>query len=231
MQKLLLFLPLVLLFCISSASARDSVMTLSIQDALKNGEVRAVLDNSIRMYWGGQSHSPVARRYGRYEKSQRTAIMSRSSQQACEWALAGALKTLQSRVLREGGNAIINIQSNIKNNIRSSSKNYDCLVGGMLAKVAITGDVVKLRSGSPSQPKAHKSLVKKPNPLVKAVQQALVDVGYDPGEVDGIAGDQTKMALLQYQKDTNLPESGKIDKVTLISLGLVSMDTNDSSFD
>ena len=42
----------------------------------------------------------------------------------------------------------------------------------------------------------------------KALQQALIDRGYDPGPVDGIIGAGTKRALRAWQKDNGLPADG-----------------------
>ena len=44
--------------------------------------------------------------------------------------------------------------------------------------------------------------------------------GYNnPGPIDNILGSQTKSALLQYQKDKNLPQ-GNLNLETLKSLGV-----------
>ena len=49
------------------------------------------------------------------------------------------------------------------------------------------------------------------------LQQALVDMGYKLPKygVDGKIGDETRAALLAYQKDAKVPETGKFDKDTI----------------
>lgn len=47
---------------------------------------------------------------------------------------------------------------------------------------------------------------------VESVQRGLMELGYDTGVVDGIFGRRTESALLKFQKDHNLPETGKIDR-------------------
>jgi Putative peptidoglycan binding domain len=59
-----------------------------------------------------------------------------------------------------------------------------------------------------------------PAQVVADVQNALGQAGYDPGPVDNTYGPQTRDALVRYQTDNGLPESGQIDEATLASLGL-----------
>jgi len=51
--------------------------------------------------------------------------------------------------------------------------------------------------------------------VVREVQRILADEGYDPGEIDGIAGHATKSAVAAFQKDHNLPATGRLDRRTL----------------
>jgi len=57
--------------------------------------------------------------------------------------------------------------------------------------------------------------------LVKEVQQSLAQTRYYHGAVDGCIGPRTRSAIAQYQKDHDLPDSGRIDKSLLQSLGLL----------
>lgn len=54
---------------------------------------------------------------------------------------------------------------------------------------------------------------------VRAVQQALNNLGYSAGPVDGIMGSQTRSALTKYQGDKGLPV-GNLNLETLQSLGV-----------
>ena len=45
----------------------------------------------------------------------------------------------------------------------------------------------------------------KPSEVVKAVQQALADRGYEPGVVDGVVGLVTRAAIMAYEDDHSLP--------------------------
>lgn len=48
--------------------------------------------------------------------------------------------------------------------------------------------------------------------VIKKVQMALNDLGYDCGKADGVLGSKTKKAIKTFQKDNNLTVDGKIGK-------------------
>jgi len=54
---------------------------------------------------------------------------------------------------------------------------------------------------------------------VKTVQQALVKAGYEPGPVDGRMGQKTRAAILHFQQDKGIDETGTVDWVTMQALG------------
>jgi hypothetical protein len=50
--------------------------------------------------------------------------------------------------------------------------------------------------------------------FTRSVQTALRRAGYEPGPVDGKAGAMTRRAIREFQKDSNLPETGVADPAT-----------------
>ena len=60
--------------------------------------------------------------------------------------------------------------------------------------------------------------------IVKQVQQALNDAGYNCGTPDGIAGKKTHAAIRQYRQDKGLDDGEAIDDALLAALGLDSAD-------
>src|ERR1700704_5371564 len=54
---------------------------------------------------------------------------------------------------------------------------------------------------------------------VERAQQALQQLGHDPGPVDGVMGAQTSAALRAYQKAQGLRVTGELDAVTTAKLG------------
>jgi peptidoglycan hydrolase-like protein with peptidoglycan-binding domain len=80
-----------------------------------------------------------------------------------------------------------------------------------------------LRKSSPSlSPSASEDSLRttpQPDLAVRQVQGLLRERGYDPGPIDGIIGQKTRTALRQFQRDHNLPTTGRIDanvKATLL---------------
>jgi len=65
--------------------------------------------------------------------------------------------------------------------------------------------------------------VRQADPVVKSVQQALLDAGYEPGPVDGFMGAKTAEALQFFQEDYGLNVSGAIDEATKQELGLADI--------
>ncbi len=67
---------------------------------------------------------------------------------------------------------------------------------------------------------------------VKRVQEVLNSLGYNVGEVDGLAGPKTAAGVKRFQSDKHLLVSGKIDDITLAALGVSKdVDGNDADFD
>jgi peptidoglycan hydrolase-like protein with peptidoglycan-binding domain len=57
---------------------------------------------------------------------------------------------------------------------------------------------------------------------VKAVQQILADLGYEPGAVDGALGSATAEAISAFQRDRNVAPTGRVTKELLSELKKVT---------
>jgi hypothetical protein len=62
-------------------------------------------------------------------------------------------------------------------------------------------------------------VVKATPAIMRKVQQALVNAGFNPGPVDGVSGAKTVTAIESFQKQNNIP-TGKLNKRTLRALGV-----------
>jgi hypothetical protein len=140
LTALLLFITLV-----SVSHARDDIGDYSIKDALADAD----LGSDISFYFGSQKHPPIAKNYGDFPTNRKTNAFNKSDLQACNWVFLSAMNSLRDRARKEGGNAVINIRSNYKNNTTSSENSFKCGAGNVIAGVALIGNVVSLdKAGS-----------------------------------------------------------------------------------
>ena len=65
------------------------------------------------------------------------------------------------------------------------------------------------------------------DPMVEAVQEALTERGFEPGEIDGAMGSRTRRALRDFQRSVGLPPTGEIDAATITALGLEPTDSGE----
>lgn len=62
---------------------------------------------------------------------------------------------------------------------------------------------------------------------VKKTQEILKDKGYYHGQIDGIIGPQTRSALRRYQRENDLPVTGRYTRETADKMGLGEMTAGD----
>lgn len=144
MRGILVISILLIAFSSAPALSADVKEKFPIKDAMEYKEVKDLFSGDVTFYWGDQPHPAVVTKYGNFKTSKRTNGFGKARADACAWAMASALDALQDRAIREGGNAVINIQSNIQNNPESSQTQFSCLAGMMMVNVALKGDVVKV---------------------------------------------------------------------------------------
>lgn len=143
-KKMMVMCALILSLSVTYATAADVEMKVPIKEAFDLEKVKAVFSGDIAFYWGNQGHPKVLKKFGTYKTSKRANGFAKAKSDACSWAMASALRALEDRAVREGGNAVINIVSNIKNHEESSTTEFNCLAGAMMVNVALKGTVVTL---------------------------------------------------------------------------------------
>jgi uncharacterized protein YbjQ (UPF0145 family) len=124
--------------------ARDQVQDFPLNKALSSSDAKAKLGDSIKFAFGSASIGTVAKNHGEFRTNKKTNAFGKSDEKACNWAFLSAMITLKDRAVTEGGNAVINIRSNYKNNPTSSETTFQCGAGNVVAGVALIGDVVTI---------------------------------------------------------------------------------------
>jgi peptidoglycan hydrolase-like protein with peptidoglycan-binding domain len=56
--------------------------------------------------------------------------------------------------------------------------------------------------------------------MISRVQEKLLELGFDPGPVNGDWGEKTQAALAQFQLSRTIPAGGQLDDQTLTQLGV-----------
>lgn len=140
-----LVLACALAFSLASASpahAADQILDIPVADAKASRHATALLD--IPFYMAGEAHPPVERKIGNWPTNQRTNAFGKAKTDACQRVFISAIKSLQQRAQIEGGDAVIDVQSNTKNQKFESATEFRCAAGAVVANVALTGTIVKL---------------------------------------------------------------------------------------
>ena len=135
---------LMLLLVSSGGYARDSLIRVSIEDAMTTPDAEKALDADVKFFFGEQEHPEIERQLGTYTSNKKTNAFGKSDQKACKWAFLSAMISLQERAVAEGGNAVVNIRSFYKKHDFSSATEFECGAGAMVAGVTLVGEVVKL---------------------------------------------------------------------------------------
>ena len=143
-KRIVLSSVLAISLCATSALAADVKKTFTINSAKEYSSVQNIYDGDIAIYFKGQSHHAVKKSMGTFQTSKRTNGFMKANEASCAHALASALAVFQERARKEGGNAVVDLVSNIKNMEEASATEYSCLVGSMMVNVALKGKVVKL---------------------------------------------------------------------------------------
>jgi len=99
---------------------------------------------------------------------------------------------------------------------RNSGRNPSIAgVGGAYVGNETTGQAVaSSRSSSSTTSSRYDST------LVRTVQQALNDKGYNAGSIDGQWGPTTEDAVRRFQQASGLPQTGELERSTLAALGV-----------
>jgi len=137
-------LSVALLFAYSTGQTRNEVLRFSIEDALSQPGASSRLNSSVRLFFGDQAFPSVERKLGTFTSNKKTNAFNKSDREACNWAFLSAMVSLQERAIREGGNALVNIRSIYYKNEFSSTTDFECGAGNVVAGVTMVGEAVKL---------------------------------------------------------------------------------------
>jgi hypothetical protein len=144
MKRHLMLAALCATLATSQAFARDSVADYSVDAALASEPGKVTPD--VALFFAGQKHPAVLQSFGEFATNKKTNAFGKSDMEACQHVFLSAVLELQDRARKQGGNAVVNIKSNYRNELRASPSEFTCGAGAVIAGVALVGDVVKLKA-------------------------------------------------------------------------------------
>ncbi|MGJ8648581.1 MAG: excinuclease ATPase subunit [Marinomonas colpomeniae] len=130
--------------CSSYAFARDDVEAYSIFSAINSDVAKTKLGTDVSFYFGDQSYGKVLKELGEFKTNKKTNAFGKSDTEACNWVFLSAMISLKQRAIKEGGNAVVDLKSNYKDNLISNTETFQCGAGAVIAGVALVGRVVTL---------------------------------------------------------------------------------------
>ena len=128
-----------------AADARDTRQQFDIATAIAAGKADGTLDGSVQFHFKGAPAPAVSERLGPANTNRKTNAFGKSDGKACQWVFLGAMKALQAAARERGANAVIDLESNYKNQVFTSATQYECGAGGLMAGVALKGVYAKVK--------------------------------------------------------------------------------------
>ena len=113
----------------------------SIKDDLNSPRANGFLNPDVALYFG-KTDVP-GQDLGTYVSNKKTNSSNKDASEACQIAFLSAVKSLQDRAVREGGNAVVNIHSFYNKIPEWSDTTYHCEDGHLMSGVALRGTVIK----------------------------------------------------------------------------------------
>ena len=140
-------LALAILFVIQTSDvlARDSKRMFSVDEAMSSEDAKGLLQNDIAFHFGDGNHPAIEHTIGNWMSNKKTNAFNKSDLAACQRAFLSAMISLRDRARREGGDGVVNIVSYYKKNRVSSTTEFECGAGNVIAGVTLRGDVVKFK--------------------------------------------------------------------------------------
>jgi hypothetical protein len=127
----------------STASARDTRLLLSIDDALKQGRDQGVIADDIVIKFGKGNRGGLGKSIGTDVSNRKTNAVNKTDVEACNWVFLSALKSLQEGARKSGASGVVEIVSYYKKNEFSSASEFECHAGAIMAGVALKATYAK----------------------------------------------------------------------------------------
>jgi len=125
--------------------ARNDRVVLPVKPALDLGTSKGKLDPGVKFYFSGETRPEVSQTLLTVKSNRKTNALNKDDEEACNWTFLSAMMALQQRAKKEGGDAVIDIQSYYDHDVFKSKAQFVCSAGAVIAGVVLEGSIVKLK--------------------------------------------------------------------------------------
>ncbi len=112
----------------------------SIEEALNSERGQLVVDPNVKLYFASGKGKVIRRGM---VSNKKTNAFNKSAKEACQIAFLSAVKQFQGTAKKYGGRKVTNLVSYYKKQTYSSRTAFECEVGGLMAGVALKGNIAK----------------------------------------------------------------------------------------
>jgi uncharacterized protein YbjQ (UPF0145 family) len=127
------------------ADVRADIEDYYISEVMSSNNAEIAVGDDILFFFGDEQHGEVLKDLGEIKTSKKTNAFGKPDEEACHWVFLSAMKALKAHAIKKGGNAVINIRSNYRNNQTSSSETFKCDAGTWVAGVALIGTIIEMK--------------------------------------------------------------------------------------
>lgn len=143
MRKPTLIATILFTLMAGTAQARDTRLLLSVEDAIKQGREEGLIGTDIAFRFGKGNRGGYAKTMGSDISNRKTNAFNKTDVEACNWAFLSALKAFEENALGSNAKAVVEIVSYYKKREFSSTTEFECHVGNIVAGVALKGSYAK----------------------------------------------------------------------------------------
>ncbi len=143
-MKRLLSAALIVLAGLGTASARDSVVKVTLADVLAMPEAQGKLDGSVKFYLAGQATPKVLSNLGSGVANKKTNGVGKDDEYGCKYVMLSALIAFQQSAKQRGANAVVDLASYYKRNEVRDASTIECHAGNIMIGGTLKGSYAKI---------------------------------------------------------------------------------------
>jgi hypothetical protein len=137
-------LALAALSAVGAVHARNTVLTLPLDEVVRMGVEQGKLDGSVKFYLSGAKTPKVSARLGEDIANKKTNGVGKDDAYGCKWAALSALIAFQESAKQKGANAVVELHSFYRRATYKNATNYECHAGAVVIGVTLKGTFARV---------------------------------------------------------------------------------------